>query len=148
MTDPRVLMERDDATGIARITINNPERRNCYDPRDARASSATYLDELATDDGVKVVLLRGEGGVFSTGADMGNAYTWYDDRRRRRTARARRRRPSQRRRLVGRPQDVRLLPRAHGLPEGDGRRGARLRARRRARARAHGRHRGRGARHA
>ena len=32
MTDPRVLMERDDATGIARITLNNPERRNCYDP--------------------------------------------------------------------------------------------------------------------
>jgi len=26
-----------------------------------------------------VVLLRGEGGVFSTGADMGNAYAWYGD---------------------------------------------------------------------
>ena len=25
MSDPRVLMERDDATGIARLTINNPD---------------------------------------------------------------------------------------------------------------------------
>src|SRR3546814_6395218 len=37
-----------------------------------------YLDDLALDDAIKVVLLRGEGGVFSTGADMGNAYAWYD----------------------------------------------------------------------
>ena len=36
---------------------------------------SAYLDELANDDAVKVVLLRGEGGVFSTGADMGNAYS-------------------------------------------------------------------------
>ncbi len=96
MTDPRILMERDESTGIARITINNPERRNCYDPA-MRAQFGEFLDELAMDDAIKVVLLRGEGGIFSTGADMGNAYTWYepsengDD--------GRRRRPSQRRRL-------------------------------------------------
>ena len=77
MTDPRVLMERDAATGIARITLNNPERRNCYDPP-MREQLGDYLDELAMDDAVKVVLLRGEGGIFSTGADMGNAYTWYE----------------------------------------------------------------------
>ena len=76
MTDPRVLMERDDATGIARITFNDPERKNCYDPP-MRAQVGEYLDELAMDDHVKVVVLRGEGGVFSTGADMGNAYGWY-----------------------------------------------------------------------
>ena len=49
MTDPRVLMERDDATGIARITLNNPERRNCYDPP-MREQLGEYLDELAIDD--------------------------------------------------------------------------------------------------
>jgi enoyl-CoA hydratase/carnithine racemase len=43
-----------------------------------REQLGVYLDELAMDDDVKVVLLRGEGGVFSTGADMGNAYTWYE----------------------------------------------------------------------
>ena len=49
------------------------------------------------------MLLRGEGGVFSTGADMGNAYTWYERRRRQRRQRrwrGRPRRPSQRRRLA------------------------------------------------
>jgi enoyl-CoA hydratase len=107
LTDPRVVLERDAATGIARLTLNNPERRNTYDPQ-MREQLGAYLDDLAMDDGIKVVLLRGEGGVFSTGADMGNAYSWYDD-----TAGAangadstngagevqRRRRPSQRRRL-------------------------------------------------
>src|SRR5262245_60359066 len=91
--DPRVLMERDDTTGIARVTINNPERRNAYDPP-MRLQLAEYLDELAADDGVKVVLLRGEGGVFSTGADMANAYSWYENDS------DRKRRPSQRRRLA------------------------------------------------
>ena len=92
--DPRVLLDRDEATGIARITLNNPERRNCYDPP-MREQFAAYLDELALDDAVKVVLLRGEGGVFSTGADMGNAYSWYGSKE----DGAPRRRPSQRRRL-------------------------------------------------
>ena len=32
MTDGRVLMERDDSSGIARITLDNPERKNAYDP--------------------------------------------------------------------------------------------------------------------
>src|SRR5260221_12947018 len=89
-------MERDDATGIARITLNNPERRNCYDPA-MRAQMGEYLDELAMDDDVKVVLLRGEGGVFSTGADMGNAYAWYETKG---DDDGRKRRPSQRRRLA------------------------------------------------
>jgi enoyl-CoA hydratase/carnithine racemase len=90
-------MERDDATGIARVTINNPERRNCYDPP-MRRQLGEYLDELAADDRVKVVLLRGEGGIFSTGADMGNAYSWYETSGN--GAGAPRRRPSQRRRLA------------------------------------------------
>ena len=48
-----------------------------------REQLGSYLDDIALDDDIKVVLLRGEGGVFSTGADMGNAYAWYGDRRRR-----------------------------------------------------------------
>jgi enoyl-CoA hydratase/carnithine racemase len=89
-------MERDDASGIARVTLDNPARRNAYDPA-MRLQLATHLDELAYDDDVKVVLLRGEGGVFSTGADMANAYDWYGDGA---TDPANRRRPSQRRRLL------------------------------------------------
>ena len=59
MSDNRVLMERDGSTGIARVTLNNPERRNSYDPQ-MREQLGAYLDELASDDDIKVVLLRGE----------------------------------------------------------------------------------------
>ena len=76
MPDPRVVLESDRDTGIARVTINNPSRRNAYDP-EMRRQMAEYFDQLAEDDEIKVVVLRGEGGVFSTGADMGNAYAWY-----------------------------------------------------------------------
>jgi enoyl-CoA hydratase len=91
VSDGRVRMERDDATGIARLTLDNPARKNAYDP-DMRRDLGRHLEELAYDDGVKVVVLRGEGGVFSTGADMDNAYSWYGD--------TGGRRPSQRRRLL------------------------------------------------
>ena len=87
-------LDRDNATGIARITLDNPERRNSYDPA-MREQLGAYLDELALDDAIKVVVLRGEGGAFSTGADMGNAYAWYGDS----NGDTKRRRPSQRRRL-------------------------------------------------
>ncbi len=97
MTDGRVLLDRDEATGIARVTINNPERRNTYDPA-MRTQMGEYLDDLAVDDAIKVVVLRGEGGVFSTGADMGNAYAWYEDGNGETPATERR--PSQRRRLA------------------------------------------------
>jgi enoyl-CoA hydratase/carnithine racemase len=91
----RVLLERDEKTGIARITLNDPERKNTYDP-EMRGQIGAYLRELADDDGVKVVVLRGEGGVFSTGADMGNAYSWYESNG---EGKGKARRPSQRRRL-------------------------------------------------
>ena len=105
MSDDRVRLERDPETGIARLTLDNPARRNSYDAA-MRMQLGAYLDELADDDDIKVVLLRGEGGVFSTGADMNNAYAWYGDGSGKDTAEAagagngRRRRPSQRRRLA------------------------------------------------
>ena len=101
MSDGRVLMQRDDESGIARVTLANPERRNAYDP-EMRRQLGAYLDELAYDDVIKVVLFRGEGGVFSAGADMNNAYAWYGDRdrQRQRADGSDQRRPSQRRRLL------------------------------------------------
>jgi enoyl-CoA hydratase len=102
MSDGRVLMERDPEAGIARLTIDNPTRRNAYDPA-MREQLGAYLDEIALDDAMKVVLLRGEGGVFSTGADMGYAYAWYGDGTEKaeqsEKVSGRKRRPSQRRRL-------------------------------------------------
>ncbi|MDT3443007.1 enoyl-CoA hydratase/isomerase family protein [Pseudofrankia sp. BMG5.37] len=78
LTDRRVLLERDPDTGIARITLNNPDRRNSYDAT-MRDQLATHLDTAATDDNIKVVLLRGTDGYFSAGADMRNAYDWYGE---------------------------------------------------------------------
>jgi enoyl-CoA hydratase len=94
-----VLLDRDAASGIARLTINNPDRRNSYDAA-MRIQLGEFLDELADDDDIKVVLLRGADGVFSTGADMNNAYSWYADKTTAENDNGRPRRPSQRRRLA------------------------------------------------
>jgi len=51
------------------------------------------MDDVAKDDDMKVLLLRGAGGVFSTGADMRNAYKWYETE-------GDTRRPSQRRKII------------------------------------------------
>jgi enoyl-CoA hydratase len=98
MSDSRVRLERDASTGIACLTLDNPGRRNAYDPP-MREQLGAYLDELAADDETKVVLLRGEGGVFSTGADMANAYSWYGAEAAKGDGQRPRQRPSQRRRL-------------------------------------------------
>ena len=88
-TDHRVLFESDPEKRIATITLNNPAQRNSYDAA-MREAIARQLDRVAADDDLTVVLLRGADGVFSTGADMNNAYGWYGDSGR----------PSQRRRLA------------------------------------------------
>lgn len=95
MTDDRVLYDVDSEKRIATITFNNPSQRNSYDAA-MRDTVARYLDRVAEDDDITVVLLRGAEGVFSTGADMNNAYGWYGDR----DAPEAKRRPSQRRRLT------------------------------------------------
>jgi enoyl-CoA hydratase len=93
-TDDRVLFEVDADRRIATVTLNNPTQRNSYDAA-MREAVARCLDMVAEDDDITVVLLRGAEGVFSTGADMNNAYGWYgkedDDKNSR---------PSQRRRLT------------------------------------------------
>jgi enoyl-CoA hydratase/carnithine racemase len=93
--DDRVLFDLDADNRIATITLNNPERRNSYDAA-MREGVARCLDNVAEDDDITVVLLRGVDGVFSTGADMNNAYGWYGDER----GDATKGRPSQRRRLT------------------------------------------------
>ncbi|OBI53245.1 enoyl-CoA hydratase [Mycobacterium kyorinense] len=91
-SDGRVLFDVDPEKRIATITLNNPAQRNSYDAT-MRAAVAGYLDRVADDDDLTVVLLRGTDGVFSTGADMNNAYGWYGEQ-------GSKSRPSQRRRLT------------------------------------------------
>jgi enoyl-CoA hydratase len=95
MTDDRVLYDVDSEKRIATITFNNPSQRNSYDAT-MRDTVARYLDRVAEDDDITVVLLRGADGVFSTGADMNNAYGWYGER----GEKPAKSRPSQRRRLT------------------------------------------------
>ena len=78
--DDRVLFEVDRELRIATITFNNPKQRNSYDAT-MRDAVGRCLDVVAEDDDITVVLLRGAEGVFSTGADMNNAYGWYGDER-------------------------------------------------------------------
>lgn len=100
MTDDRVLFEVDDDHRMATITLNNPKQRNSYDAA-MRDQLARYLDIVAEDDDLTVVLLRGADGVFSTGADMNNAYGWYGSKAEGAEAdEERKSRPSQRRRLT------------------------------------------------
>jgi enoyl-CoA hydratase/carnithine racemase len=94
-TDDRVLFDVDREKRIATITLNNPGRRNSYDAA-MRDAVGRCLDQVAEDDDLTVVLLRGAEGVFSTGADMNNAYGWYGEK----GAEQKQRRPSQRRRLT------------------------------------------------
>ncbi|KRD14089.1 enoyl-CoA hydratase [Mycobacterium sp. Root265] len=97
MTDDRVLFEVDADRRIATITFNNPKQRNSYDAA-MRDEIARHLDTVADDDDITVVLLRGAEGVFSTGADMNNAYGWYGEKEK--ESAPKKSRPSQRRRLT------------------------------------------------
>src|SRR3984957_5183509 len=105
--DDRVLFDVDPEKRIATITLNNPKQRNSYDAamreavarclaRAAEDADARGLDGEAEDDDHTVVVLRGAEGVFSTGADMNNAYGWYGEG----GGPEAKSRPSQRRRLT------------------------------------------------
>lgn len=96
-SDDRVLFDVEREKRIATITLNNAKHRNSYDAT-MRDAIARYLERVADDDDLTVVLLRGADGVFSTGADMNNAYEWYGERSG--ESRSTTGRPSQRRRLT------------------------------------------------
>ncbi len=98
-TDDRVLFDVDPDGRIATITLNNPDQRNAYDAP-MRDGIARYLDKVAEEDDITVVVLRGANGVFSAGADMNNAYGWYGGTTSGPDQEPTNSRPSQRRRLT------------------------------------------------
>jgi 2-(1,2-epoxy-1,2-dihydrophenyl)acetyl-CoA isomerase len=57
------------ADGVGMITINRPHRFNALDVQTARDLRRAALAQ-ARDDRVRVVVLRGTGGVFCSGADL------------------------------------------------------------------------------
>lgn len=68
MTDSAVLCETD-ARGVATVTFNRPEVNNAYNGAVLDALTA-HVEALASDDAVRLVVLRGNGRHFQAGADL------------------------------------------------------------------------------
>lgn len=62
------LLRLDSSGGVARLTLNRPEKRNALS-RELRAEIVQALDELEAADGVRAVILAGEGPGFCAGFD-------------------------------------------------------------------------------
>lgn len=67
MTESPVLYRL--ADGIAVLTLNNPRRRNALSSP-TLASLKEYLEQFENDPAVRVVVIRSDGPVFSSGHDL------------------------------------------------------------------------------
>ncbi|MEO8500515.1 MAG: enoyl-CoA hydratase family protein [Vicinamibacteria bacterium] len=63
------LYEHDEATGVATLTLNRPERLNALTFEIYRELSATFR-ALDTEPGVRAIILTGKGRAFCTGGDV------------------------------------------------------------------------------
>ena len=66
MTD-KLLLEKDGALGW--IIFNQPEKRNAVS-QEMWQAMADYIDDVEKDDAIRVVILRGAGDHFVSGADI------------------------------------------------------------------------------
>ncbi|WP_199720574.1 enoyl-CoA hydratase/isomerase family protein [Stagnimonas aquatica] len=64
---PTLLLNLD--KGVLYLTLNRPESRNAMSPEMLADIEAVFA-AIAADDGVRAVVLRGEGGHFCAGADL------------------------------------------------------------------------------
>lgn len=67
-SEDHLLVERDER-GVVTLTMNRPDVRNAFGPELMRGLTET-MEELATDDTVRAVVLTGAGSAFSAGADL------------------------------------------------------------------------------
>ena len=63
------VLVRDDAEGVATLTLNRPERRNALS-RELMAMLEASLADISRDRAVRVVVLAAGGPVFSSGHDL------------------------------------------------------------------------------
>jgi methylglutaconyl-CoA hydratase len=65
----RILVAVDDATGVCRITLNRPDKRNALDPLtiDELTDALAWTD---ADERVRVIVLEGKGRDFCSGLDL------------------------------------------------------------------------------
>jgi enoyl-CoA hydratase/carnithine racemase len=63
------LVLREDRGAVRHLVLNRPEKRNALNEEAIRAL-AVEVEAAAVDDSVRVVILRGEGPLFSSGMDL------------------------------------------------------------------------------
>src|SRR3954447_2030555 len=63
------LVERSDHGAVRHLVLNRPEKRNALNGDAIRALGAA-VEAAAADDSVRVVVVRGEGPLFSSGMDL------------------------------------------------------------------------------
>ena len=65
------LVITEDRDAVRHVVLNRPEKRNAFNG-DLIAALGAALQAAADDDAVRVVVLRGEGPMFSSGMDIGS----------------------------------------------------------------------------
>jgi enoyl-CoA hydratase/carnithine racemase len=66
---PELILERLDGAGVARIILNRPDKRNCWN-RPLCLAFLESLDIIRADRELKVVITKGAGTVYSSGLDL------------------------------------------------------------------------------
>jgi enoyl-CoA hydratase/carnithine racemase len=66
---PELILERLADAGVARITLNRPDKRNCWN-RPLCVAFLAALDIIRADNELKVVITKGAGTNFSSGLDL------------------------------------------------------------------------------
>ena len=66
---PELILDRLTDAGVARITLNRPEKRNCWN-RPLCQAFVESLDIIRADKELKIVITRGAGPVYSSGLDL------------------------------------------------------------------------------
>jgi enoyl-CoA hydratase/carnithine racemase len=63
------LLLTEDRGGVRHLVLNRPDKRNALSGELIRELGAA-IEEAAADDGVRVLVLRGQGAMFSSGMDL------------------------------------------------------------------------------
>jgi enoyl-CoA hydratase/carnithine racemase len=66
---PELILERLENAGVARITLNRPDKRNCWN-RPLCSAFLESLDIIRADKELKAVITKGAGTVYSSGLDL------------------------------------------------------------------------------
>ena len=66
---PELILDRLEDAGVARITLNRPEKRNCWN-EPMVAAFFESLEIVRADKELKTVITRGAGPAFSSGLDL------------------------------------------------------------------------------